>query len=201
MGTPLNRLVPAALLLLLACQPQVAPPIYGPWEEGLTLTFEDPSKPQPERSESRLQVRVARATLNPGAPTQVQLTVANTRGQAKMTFRYQDGGVAVIDEAGQVLAQPLPVGSANFTQWVDHGIQFRVLGRAAWDGAALLPATSDPVGLWVESRPPQGPLQRTLFLPNLGEVESRVERNGTWVVVNRLVARGFTDAPTPKRPS
>jgi hypothetical protein len=75
-----------------------------------------------------------------------------------------------------------------------------VIGRAAWEGAALLPPTADPVGVWVETGPPQGVHRRTLYLPNLGEVESREERDGTWVVVNRLVARGFTDLPAIKHP-
>ena len=201
MHRPLKWLAPAALLLIMACQPRTAAPIYGPWEEGLTLTFEDPSKPQPQRSAERMQVRVAHSTLNPGAPALIQLSLASTRGQMILNFRYQEGGIALVDDKGQILAQPLPVGVSNFTQWVDRGVQYRVIGRAAWEGAAILPATSDPVGLWVESRPPQGLPRRTLFLPNLGEVESREERNGTWVVINRLVARGFTDIPTLKRPS
>jgi hypothetical protein len=201
MRTILKQSAPAALLVLLACQPKPAAPIYGPWEEGLTLTFEDPSKPQPLRSAERMQVRVTRATLNPGAPALVQVNLASTRGQMNLNFRYQEGGIALVDDQGQLLAQPLPVGVSKFSQWVDRGVQYRVIGRAAWDGAAILPATSDPVGVWVESRPPQGLPRRTLFLPNLGEVESREERNGTWVVINRLVARGFTDLPILKRPS
>jgi hypothetical protein len=201
MRKPLLFLVPAVLLVGLACQPKAATPVYGPWEEGLTLAFEDPSLPQPQRSEGRLQVRVAHTTSNPGAPTLVQLELTSYRGRLDLAFMHQDGGVALVDDKEQVLAQPLPIGFPNLAKWVDGGTQFSLVGRAAWDGAALLPATSDPVGIWVESQSPQGVHRRILFLPNLGEVETREQRAGAWVVVNRLVSRGFTDPPALKRPS
>lgn len=201
MRTPQFLLAPAVLLASLACQPQTATPVFGPWEEGLTLIFEDPSLPQLERSEYRLQVRVAHTIRNPGAPTLVQVELTSVRGHLGLAFRHQDGGVALVDDKGKVLGQPLPIGFPNSAKWVDGGTQFNLIGRAAWDGAALLPATSDPVGFWVESRSPQGVQRRTLFLPNLGEVETREQRAGAWVVVNRLVSRGFTDLPTLKRPS
>ncbi len=197
----LNHLVPAALLACLACQPQTATPVvYGPWEEGLTLTYEDPSQPQPQCSEDRLQVRVAHSTLGPGAPSLVRLDLTNTRGQMSVLVRHQDGGIDLVEESGRVLARALPAHFPDIDHWVDHGIEYRVIGRAAWEGASILPPTSDPVGVWVEARTPQGFHRRTLYLPNLGEVESREERNGTWIAVNRLVARGFTDLPTIKRP-
>lgn len=199
MATVLNRLAPAALMLLLACQPRMAAPVYGPWEEGLTLTFEDPSLPQPLRSAERTQMRVSRAALTPGKPTRVQVALTSTHGQINMQFQFENGGIALLDEQGQVLAQPLPVGALPLAPWVDRGVEYQIVGRAAWDGAALLPETSDPVGVWLESRSPQGERRRTLLLPNVGEVESRLYRNGTWVTVNRLVARGFTDLPITKR--
>ncbi len=183
------------LLLTLACQPRPASPVYGPWEEGLTLAFEDPSQPQPQRSEDRLQVRVARSAMAPGPPRLVQLDLTSLRSQMSMVVRYETGGTALLSDGGQVMAQTLPPGFPATTAWVDRGIQFRVVGRATWEGAALLPATSDPVGVWVEARPPQGPRRRTLYLPNLGEVEAQEERGSGWVTVNRLVARGFVDLP------
>jgi len=197
----LNQLLPVVLLAGLACQPQpAAPVVYGPWEEGLTLTYEDPSQPQPQRSENRLQVRVARSTLAPGPPNLVQLDFTSLRGRMSVLARHHDGGIDLVDESGRVLAQALPAHVSELAGWVDHGTEYRVLGRAAWEGAALLPATSDPVGIWVESSPSQGARRRSLYLPNLGEVESREEREGRWVVVNRLVARGFTDLPSIHRP-
>jgi len=199
MRVVLARFAPAALLLFLACQPRPAAPIYSPWEEGLTLTFENPSQPQPQRSEERVQVRVARSTLAPGSPPLVQLDMASTRGRRSLLLRHQEGGIEVVDESGQVLATPFPPRFPDLAPWVDHGTEVQVIGRARWDGATILPPTSDAIGVWVEARPPQGPRRRTLYLPDLGEVEAREERNGGWVVVNRLVAHGFTDLPLRKR--
>ncbi len=194
-----TRLAPAALLLLLACQPRVAAPIYSPWEEGLTLTFENPSQPQPQRAEERVQVRVARSSISPGAPHLVQLDMTSTRGQRSLLLRHQDGGIELVDESGQVLATPFPAHFPNLAPWLDHSTEVQVIGRARWEGAALLPPTSEAIGVWVEARPPQGPRRRALYLPDLGEVEALEERNGGWVSVNRLVARGFTDLPLHKR--
>lgn len=191
-------MVPAGLLLALACQPRIAPPVYGPWEEGLTLAFEDPTQPQPQRTQDRLQVRVARSAMAPGGPRTVQLDLTSLRGQMNLSVRHQDGGIALLGEGGQVMAQPLPAGFPATTAWEDRGTRFRVVGRATWEGAALLPATSDPVGVWVEAQPTRGPRRRTLYLPNLGEVEAQEERDGAWVTVNRLVARGFVDPPAPR---
>ena len=189
-----------AVLLALACQPRMAAPVYGPWEEGLTLAFEDPSVPQPQRSADRLQIRVARSSMAPGSPRVVRLELATLRGQMSMLVRHQDGGIALLDDSGKVVAQTLPPGFPSIPSWEDRGTRFFVVGRAVWEGAALLPATSDPVGVWVEARPPQGPCRRTLYLPNLGEVESQEERGGSWITVNRLVARGFVDLPSSPLP-
>jgi hypothetical protein len=193
-------LVPIALLAGLACQPRVASPVYGPWEEGLTLVYEDPSLPYPQREAERMQVRVARSTLAPGAPGLVQLDLTSLKDQTTTWVKHHEGGIDRVDESGQVQSVILPVHFPEVPAWVDHGIQFQVIGRAAWEGAAILPATSDAIGIWVEARSPQDRRLRVLYLPNLGAVESRVERSGTWVVVQRLVARGFTDLPASRRP-
>jgi hypothetical protein len=77
-----------------------------------------------------------------------------------------------------------------------------VIGRGYWNGPLELPDT-DRMGVWVEARRPGGARLRGFFLPKLGEVEvleERVENNvSRWVSVNRLVSRGFTEAP-PVRP-
>lgn len=200
MRTALTLLAPAVLLLSLACQPHGAAPVYAPWEEGLTLAFEDPSMPQPRRSQERLQVRVARSSVSPGAPRLVQLDMTSLRGQLSLLLRYQDGGIALLGENGRVLAQTLPPGFPETATWEDRGTQFRVIGRAAWVGAAILPQTATTVGVWVEARPLQGPRRRTLYLPNLGEVESQEARGPAWVTVNQLVSRGFVDLPASPRP-
>ena len=198
MPSALRYLMPLALLAGLACQP-VATPVYGPWEEGLTLAYEDPSQPQPQRFADRMQVRVAHATMGLGAPSLVQLDLSSTQSHISALVKHHNGGIDLVEENGRVLAQSLPVHFPETSHWVDRGTEFALVGRAAWDGAAILPATSDPIGIWIEAKPTQGPRRRTLYLPNLGEVETREERNGAWVVVNRLVARGFTDPPTFKR--
>lgn len=192
-------LVPAVLLAGLACQPRVATPVvYGPWVEGLTLAFADPS--QSQRLEDRMQVRVAHSTMAPSGPGLVKLDVSSSRSHLTVLVRHHDGGLDLVEESGRVLARLLPANFPGTPRWVDRGTEFTVVGRALWDGAALLPATSDPVGIWVEAKPQQGSKRRTLYLPNLGEVETREERNGSWVVVNRLVSYGFTDPPAYKRP-
>jgi hypothetical protein len=191
-------LAPVFLLLALACQPQLIAPVYGPWEEGLTLSFEDPSLPQPQRAEARFQVRVARSTPETGSL--VLLDHASSSSHTTQLVRYQDGGISLMDEGGKRLSQPLPAGFPGTTAWVDGGTAYRVVGRAAWAGAALLPPTADPVGVWVEAQAGSGPRHRSLYLPNLGEVECLEERGGEWVTIRRLVARGFTDAPSLRRP-
>jgi hypothetical protein len=200
MRASLLCLVSAALLACLACQPRTARPVYGPWEEGLTLAYEDPSRPQPQRSEDRLQVRVAQSALAPGAPGLVQLDLTSLHGRMSLLVRHHDGGIDLLEDSGRIVAQALPAQFPDRAQWNDRGTEFRVIGRAAWGGAGILPSTADPVGIWVESRSPQGSRRQSLYLPDLGEVESREERAGAWVTVNRLVARGFTDLPSTKRP-
>jgi hypothetical protein len=200
MRLALRGVAAAALLAGLACGPQRPAPVYGPWVEGLTLAYEDPTLPGPQRFAERLQVRVARATVEPAGPHLVQLDLAGTRGGLSLLVRYQEGGIELVDEGGRVLARTLPVHFPETTTWTDRGTEFTVIGRAAWDGASILPPTSDSVGVWVESRSASGHRRRGLYLPDLGEVESRELRDGQWVVVNRLVARGFTDHPLSKRP-
>ena len=190
----------AALLLVLACQPRSAEPLYTPWEEGLTLAFEDPSQPPAQRFGNRLQVRVAKSSMAPGTPPQVQLDLASVRGQLSLYLRPQNGGLSLATVDGRVLGQLLPPGFPATTTWTESGVEYGVIGRAAWSGAALLPATADPVGVWVEARQPDGGRRRTLFLPNHGEVEAQELRGAEWVTVNRLVSRGFTDFPTLKHP-
>lgn len=200
MRSLLTLAAPAAVLLSLACAPRQDQAVYGAWEEGLTLAFEDPSLPQPRRSQDRIQVRVARSAIAPGAPRLVQLDLTSLRGQASLLLRHRDGGIDLVTPDGNVLANVLPARFPAVTAWTSRDTECRVLGRARWEGADLLPPTADPIGVWVEARPLQGPRRRTLFLPSVGEVETLEEREGAWVSVNRLVARGFTDLPSAKRP-
>ena len=197
----LRILVPTALLLLAsACMPQRQSRVYGPWEEGLTLAYEDPTLPQPQRSQERLQVRVAKASFQAAGSGTVQVDYTSVHGSLTLVLQHQDGGIALLGPDGKVLARILPEGFPQTSAWEDRGTAFHVVGRATWDGASILPSTSSAVGEWVEARPAQGPLRRTLYLPGLGEVESQELRQGTWVTINRLVARGFTDLPISGSP-
>jgi len=200
MRTGLVLVAAAALVVSLGCRSHASPKVYGPWEEGLTLAFENPSQPEPQRYQDRFQIRVARARMDPGKPSLIQLDMTSSRGQLSVLVRHQDGGVAMVTEDGRVLSQPLPPGFPAAPEWKNGDWTCRVVGRATWEGATLLPATSDPVGVWVEARSASAPARRTLYLPNLGEVESREEQKGAWVPVNRLVARGFSDLPALNRP-
>jgi hypothetical protein len=188
-----------ALLAALACQPQPSrPAIYGPWEEGLTLAYEDPTLPPSQRRDQRLQIRVAQSRIAPNEPGLVKLDYTSLRGQFSLLVRHFKGGITLLAEDGKPLAQLLPEGFPATTAWTSRGTTFHVLGRAAWDGGTILPSGSEAVGFWVEAVPPSGPRTRALYLPDLGEVETREWRDGTWVTVNRLVARGFTDLPSAK---
>ena len=189
----------AALLLVLACQPRQAA-VYAPWEEGLTLAYENPSLPQPVRSNGRLQMRVARAPIAPGGPSAVQLDLTSTQGRTTLNLLCRAGGVSLVAPDGQSQTRLLPEGFPASESWTERGITFRVVGRGAWQGARLLAPGTDPIGIWVEGTPTQGPRFRTLYLPDLGEVESLEERAGGWTPVNLLVARGFTDLPSLTRP-
>lgn len=192
-----RRILPiAALVLLTACQyPPAQPTAYGPSEEGLTLAFEDPSLPQPQRSQQRLQIRVAKTRLQEDGSGLVAADYTSQQGSLRLLLQHQHGGINLVTPDGKTMAVLLPAGFPQTLAWQDRGITFRVLGRGTWDGARILPDTRSPVGVWVEASTEAGPIRRTLYLPGLGEVES-LERNGSaWIPTNRLVALGFTDLP------
>ena len=187
------------LLLAVACQPKpTKAPIFGPWEEGLTLGYEDPTQPLPQRQNHRLQVRVTESRIAPDEPSLVRLTYTSLSGQFTQVVRHSKGGITLLGDDGTPMAQPLPEGFPASTSWTDRGASFQIMGRAAWAGAGMLPPDADSVGYWVECVPPHGPRSRTLYLPDLGEVEIREWRDGAWVTANQLVARGFTDLPSNK---
>lgn len=197
MGRFLASLGSAALLLAMSCQPQPSRPvIYGPWEEGLTLAYENPTLPAAQQRNQRLQIRVARSRIAANEPGLVRLEFTSLSGQMALQVRHKNGGITLLAEDGKPHSQLLPEGFPLTTTWLDRGTTYRVIGRASWRGASILPPGTDAVGFWVESGPANGPRRHSLFLPNLGEVETREWREGAWVTVNRLVARGFTDLPS-----
>lgn len=192
----------ALLLAGAACRWMGPPPgekIYAAREVGLTLIYENPQLEPQARKDERLQVRVA-ATKETEAGTAVRTTYTSLKGEDS-TLTFQKKGGVFLSQDGQTPG--LVVMPAGFPDqvalWELRGTTFRVLGRATADLHGLkLPEIADKVGVWVESQTPQGLRQRTFFLPEIGEVETLVWREGAWLSINRLVSRGFTDAPSAR---
>jgi hypothetical protein len=211
---PTHAILPAALLLLAGCA--TAPgdrerKVYAPREEGLTLSFENPSLEGQARAESRLQLRIegARPLAGPGDVTG---TIRRTRlsGEEMLGFEVKDGGLRITDAQDRTLVI-LPEGFPDRVgTWGDKDkdeVVFRVLGRGTRsEFGKLLPRGTEPVGIWVEGLPAPGKGTRTrsFLLPNVGTAELLEYRNGAWVPVLRLMGRGFTDTPAappvPKPP-
>ncbi|HJW08054.1 MAG TPA: hypothetical protein VJ483_00370 [Holophagaceae bacterium] len=173
-------------------------------DAGLTLVFIDPELSPAEQAEQRLQVRVDHVNLLEDGSTIVHKEL--TRGLERpfsTAVRVARGGVSLVNDQGKLESQLLPEGFPDsVSSWDIHGTHFFVVGRAAWNGPAILPRDSDPVGIWVEARPAHGLRSRSLYLKGLGEVETLEERpGGAWVCVNLLQQRGYLDvpaqAPTP----
>ncbi|HJV89093.1 MAG TPA: hypothetical protein VJ623_02210 [Holophagaceae bacterium] len=196
----MRRLAPLGLLLLLgACKfkRQEAPAIYAPFEEGLTLGYEDPSLTTPEEQRAtRFQVRVSQGLLDPDKPGLLKLTQSSlTTAPFTYMVRVDDGSLELLKEDGTTNAWVFPKGFPDrVAQWRDEArqLEYRVIGPAAWDNPAGVKGVHDPVGIWVEADGPGGK-RRSLFLRGLGEVEGQVLRGHDWVTVRRLVDRAFTD--------
>lgn len=174
--------------------------VYAAHEAGLTLQYENPSNPSEKRFEDRIQVRVA-STKEGEFGRAVRVTFTSLRGEFSTLYFQKDGGISLSQGENHPTTQIYPPGFPDrVTQWESGGTRSRVLGRAVIDLHGLrLPETSEKVGVWVESESPKGLRQRTFLLPDIGEVETQVWRDGTWVCINRLVSRGFTDTPTPRQ--
>lgn len=187
------------MALLVACDRPGTQAIYAPHQEGLTLGYENPQLAFPQRREQRLQVRVNRVTTLPKGGMRVEEAFTTLQGEMLVFFETDDGAVTQIGETGQALGLVLPKGFPERTrEWTARGRQFRVLGQAMAVGLEVeLPPSFNRLGTWVESQPLEGngPHTRTFYLPDLGEVDTQESRDGKWVSVNKLVARGFTDAP------
>jgi hypothetical protein len=198
-----RRLALPALLLLAACKPLPELPgaslPYAQTEEGHTLVYVDPQLQGAEQVDQRLQVRVAKVTHEADGGLVVEKeAIRGLQRPFKSVVRVARGGVALLDDKGKAAIQILPEGFPDrAASWATQGTTYQVVGRGAWSGAALLPRTSDPVGVWVESRPPRGPRSRSLFLKGFGEVETLEARpDGSWVCVNRLQQQSFLDVPS-----
>jgi hypothetical protein len=188
-----------ALALCLGCDRMLMPErqaIYAPWEEGLTLGYENPGLKGDRRIQERYQVRVKEAKPSPLGHTGT-LTTTTLTGQIDTIFVQRDGGMSVgMDPINRF--RVLPEGFPDRTsRWEDRGVFHWVVGRAAAQLPDLKLSEAASLGVWVESAPVsgQGPHRRTLYLPDLGEAETLVWKDGHWVPVFRLVTHGFTDAP------
>lgn len=206
----MKRLAPcllsALLLVSLACDrtlAQARKTVYAPWEEGLTLIYEDATLPPAARFQERLQRRVSASKETPGG-RRVTITYSTLKSNNAFEFLLKDGGSALM-EGDRLLLWMLPEGFPDrVDRWEDkaRGATFRVLGRAALQNPYLkLPEDFDRIGVWVEMESKAGLKRRIFFLPGIGEAESQVLQDGKWVVVNQLVSRGFTDLPTTKTPA
>lgn len=187
------------VLLLVGCDRQATVAMYAPHEEGLTLAYEDPRLPPPQRREQRQQVRVGRVTPATAGGLRVVCAFSTLKGEQSGSFLLEEGAVVQESPAIPQLADPLPKGFPDRIQaWTAQGRRFKVLGRAMAVGLEVrLPQGFNQLGVWVESVPEDGsgPTTRHFFLPDLGRVETQEFRNGQWLSVNKLVDRGFTDAP------
>jgi hypothetical protein len=192
----MKRLLAAGLLILAAGCDRMAPgartPVYAAWEAGRTLVYRNPSRPGDER----LQVRVKRADPGQDGMLVIQ-TFTTLRSHDDVAFRVADGGFWLKADA-QTELLVLPKGFPDRTsRWMDRGGLNRVIGRAKVDLPGVQLPESSTEGIWVETTPPGHPevRARRLLVPDLGEVQSMVWRNGHWEVDNILVSQGFTDPP------
>jgi len=185
----------AALVASLGCDSMVRPEtraVYGPWEEGLTLVYENPSRP-----ESRLQERVKTSLLSGEGRTVVE-TYTTLAGAMELTFRQERGRVSFKVDGGREI-EMLPEGFPDrVSTWESRGYVNHIVGRSRVDLPGVKLPDPEVVGIWVESEPVAGPPDqrtRTLLVPDLGEVLTMTWKDGRWVTVNRLAAQGFTDPP------
>lgn len=190
----MKRLAPAFLLLALACA-RTEPGVFGPNEAGLILIYENPSLPEAQRTEQRQQLRVeASKAAEEGLMVRRSYSSLSSPPMDLVTF-HRDGGTALVRPDGSARLQVLPEGFPDRVRsWEVQGTRYRVLGRAEARLPLTLPA-EQRLGVWVEAAPAKGPRTRVLYLPGLGEVESLVQEGAGWICVNRLVSRGFADAP------
>lgn len=207
----LRHPLPALLLLVLAASCRTSPldkdrVLYAPHEEGLVLSYENPSLEGQARADERLQVRVeqARPLASPEGTFEGTLTYTRLRGQDRFAFLTRDGGLRVMDAQNRS-AEVLPAGFPERTQaWGDRqDVVYRVLGRGTLPHFdRFLPRDFPKVGVWVEGQPApgKGPRTRSFLLPDVGTAEVQEWRDGAWVPVMRLTGRGFSDTPVPPAP-
>ena len=189
-----------ALAITTACvrQTEQRHHIYSPTETGLTLLFENPESKMLSGAQNFVQLRVNH-TKQTSEGLEVTCSVTTFQGATDIAFLcQQDGGVYSISPTGNKVIVVPPGFPDKAPAWQENGINYRVIGRAKADLSGL--SLPEPIGVWVEATPVQSQLSNPnsekahlLFLPGIGEAETRVLRHGTWVTTNRLVGRGLTD--------
>jgi len=173
--------------------------VYAAWEDGLTLIFENISLSNPNnRNKERQLVRVEKSSETSAGLVVVQDVVPSHRNER----------VIVVNKDGRVVLRTgsfgndivlLPGGFPNtITEW-KSGMSFsRIIGRANFS----LPVISlfdglSNIGVWVETvhLDQANNRTRTLYLPNIGEVETMCwdQDKHCWVTSRRLIHMGFTD--------
>ena len=185
----------------LACEQVNPDELFAPAENGLTLADENPSLPQPKRTQERLQVRIAKVEQE-GRKVLVTKTFTTFEGQMEVLFTYENGGVSLMRDPKTVASIILPPRFPRIVTWEERGRRYRVEGRAAMlETGISLPDTMNRVGVWVlsESLDGKGPRRRSFFLPRLGEIETQEFQDGKWLTVSRLFSYGFEDLPFTKK--
>jgi len=168
--------------------------MYLPTVAGLTLVYEDPT--QPHSLENRFQVRVAASKETPEGIV-VRTTFTTMQGQMDSLSVIKDGGLSLLLEGNRKL-QILPEGFPDrVSRWETQGASAHVIGRGTVNLPDLaLPRDADRTGVWVQFDAAEGRSRRVFYMAGIGEAETLVLRNGTWVCTNRLISRGFSDVPT-----
>jgi hypothetical protein len=187
----------ATLAILTACEKQEGQPtFYAPTAVGTTLQFETLKPDNGTWPNDRLQLRVLQARQTDDG-LEVTYDYSTLQRNAKATFLcQQNGGIFQVKADGSKDMQLPPGFPDSATSWQRNRVTFKVLGRAKanLEGIELY----DPIGVWVEARAespqPQGKA-RILFLPSIGEAETKVLQEGNWVTVNRLVGIGASAEP------
>jgi len=182
------------LLSVLGCDRAKAP-AYGPTEAGLVLGYENPSLPENQRINERVQLRVD-STAQVEGGLDVRMTLSTLRGQVPQRLFFRRGGLAVWDGKA-ILQTVLPEGFPQVQRWEGKDTFSRVLGRSTAEASIPLSPGSDRTGYWVETQDKVNPgvRARTCFVPEVGVVETRVWQDGQWVTIQRLSSRMFADAP------
>ncbi len=205
-------LLTAGLIASLACDRmlnQRRKTSYVPWQEGLTLifeNFEDPSMTPEQRLQERIQRRVSTSKETPNG-RRVTITETTLKSNGSMDYWSKDGSWVVMQGDTPLIAM-LPEGFPNSTDHWEYrradgskvpAYSFQIIGRGALQNPDLkLPDDFDRIGVWVEMTLAGGSKYRFFYLPDIGEEESWIFKNGQWALADRLISRGFTDAPPVK---